>query len=295
MAENCELVSVALCSYNGETYIAEQLLSLTRQSYQNIEIIIVDDCSTDGTLSIIDKFQCIDPRIKLYRNERNLGFNANFRKAISCCSGKYVALSDQDDIWMEDKLSILMALIGNNLLCYHNSAYIDDKGIPNGKSTLSAHRFTSGFCSKMLVLNNCVPGHACIFKKELLDMTPHFPKNLYYDWWLSYTAACLGRITFTRETLVFYRIHAQSVTRMDKNNSKTARIDRFRHFKDHPLTPSHLKIFLEKLLENYYLSESHFFSARLFILLVKNYSVLFYTRKRSLFSNLKFMIRESTN
>jgi len=295
MAEPTILVSVALCTYNGQAYLAEQLLSLSRQTYKNIEIIIVDDGSTDQTLSVIKNFQLKDPRIKLYCNERNLGFNANFKKAIALCTADYVAISDQDDIWMEDKLSIMMAGIGDNLLYYHNSAYIDAHGIANGKSTLSAHRFTSGFCSKMLLLNNCVSGHACLIRKELLDMTPEFPGGFYYDWWLSYTAACLGRITFSTKTLVHYRIHNHSITHGDRKNSRSLRIAHFSYFKDHPLTPALLRAFLEKLLLLYKKSGTQFFSVGLFITLLQNYSALFYTRKRSLFSNLKFIIRESSN
>ncbi|MET1057385.1 MAG: glycosyltransferase family 2 protein [Pedobacter sp.] len=293
MTEVTALVSIALCTYNGEAHLAEQLSSLTRQSYQNIEIIIVDDCSTDQTLSMIMNFIRTDSRIRLYRNEKNLGFNANFKKAISLCTAEYIAISDQDDIWMEDKLSIMMDCIGDNLLCYHNSAYIDENGVASGKSTLSAHRFTAGFCCRTLLLNNCVSGHACLIRKELLERTPDFPAGLYYDWWLSYTAACLGRITFTKQTLVQYRIHPHSITHRDNKNSRSLRIEHFRSFKDHALTPAQLKSFLENLLLLYKKSESQFFSAGLFVLLIKNYSTLFYTRKRSLYSNLKFILRES--
>ncbi|CAM4309258.1 Glycosyltransferase involved in cell wall bisynthesis [Pedobacter westerhofensis] len=295
MEITAELISIALCTYNGEAYLAEQLLSLTRQTYKNIEIVIVDDSSSDHTVSIIRNFQAADSRIKLYCNEQNLGFNANFKKAISLCTAKYVAIADQDDIWMEDKLSIMMAKIGDNLLCYHNSAYINDQGTVSGKSTLSAHRFTEGFCSNLLVLNNCVSGHACLIRKELLDQASPFPQDLYYDWWLSYTAACQGRITFTTETLVHYRLHNNSITRADKKHSKALRIQNFRYFRDHSLTPPNVSLFLSSLLYQYKKSESRFFSLPLFTMLLKNYAVLFYTRKRSLFSNLRFIFRESIN
>lgn len=288
------LISIALCTYNGELYIDEQLRSITDQSYKNLEIIIVDDCSSDHTLSIVHKHKVKDSRIKVYQNEKNLGFNSNFRKAISLCAGEHIAIADQDDIWIKDKLQIMISVIGDNLLCYHNSEYINAEGILTGKSTLSAHRFVAGDCSEKLLFNNCVSGHASLVKKELLEITPEFPEKMYYDWWLAYTAACLGRINFTKEALVKYRIHQHSFTHVNSMHSKLLRINNLNLFAEHSLTPNSVNLFIKEMLANYKRTENSFFSIKLFFLLLNNYTNLFYTRKRSLFSNLKFIIKECT-
>src|ERR1700744_3577317 len=94
------LISVALCTYNGEKYIKEQLDSIINQTYTCIEVIIVDDGSTDSTYDIISDYALRDNRIKCFKNETNLGFNKNFEKAVSLTSGEYIAISDQDDIWL---------------------------------------------------------------------------------------------------------------------------------------------------------------------------------------------------
>lgn len=295
MKEEEPLISIALCTYNGETYLEEQLFSITRQSYKNIELIIVDDCSSDGTISLIEKHCLQDSRIKLYQNEKNLGFNSNFRKAISLCSAEYIAIADQDDIWAADKLSTLISLIDNNLLYYHNSEYINSLGILTGKSTLSAHRFVAGDCSIRLLLNNCIAGHASMIKKELLNITPEFPAGMYYDWWLAYTAACTGRIGFTKAALVKYRIHPASFTNTHKQHPKLLRINNLKSFAAHPLTPSKVTLFIKKILDGYNEAAESNFSKKLFFLLLKNYHILFFTRKRSFFSNFRFIIKESTH
>src|SRR4051812_38033424 len=98
------LISIALCTYNGERFVESQLLSLIKQTYLNLEIIIVDDCSTDNTLNIIAGYAAKDNRIKYWKNDLNLGFNQNFQKALSLTSGEFIAISDQDDIWHETKI-----------------------------------------------------------------------------------------------------------------------------------------------------------------------------------------------
>lgn len=295
MSQGSELVSVALCTYNGAAYLEQQLASIVVQSYKNIEIIIVDDGSSDNTVSIVKRFQEQDARIKLYCNARNLGFNANFSKALSLCSGAFISISDQDDVWMPEKISKMVSWIGENLLIYHNSALVDADGNQLGKSRLTTHRFVSGFCSKKLLLNNCMSGHACLFRRELLGMVPPWPANFYYDWWLAYTAACTGRINFTAEELVFYRIHGRSITQQDAAASKLLRIHHYVLFRDHPKTPVDVRVFLDELLEKYNDSASKSFSFGLFFFMIAHFGVLFYTRRRSLFSHLKFIWRESSN
>src|SRR5690606_33629827 len=108
------LISIALCTYNGEKFLAEQLDSIVNQTYKNIEIIAVDDCSTDRTLTILQKYASKDVRVKVYSNKTNKGYSKNFEYAISLCTGDYIAVSDQDDIWVSDKLELLINKIRIN-------------------------------------------------------------------------------------------------------------------------------------------------------------------------------------
>ena len=106
--ERSPLVSIALCTYNGEVFLQEQLNSLLNQTYTTIEIIAVDDASTDSTRSILEKKASTDSRLKVFINEKNIGYNKNFEKAISLCSGDFIAISDQDDIWEAEKIGKMM-------------------------------------------------------------------------------------------------------------------------------------------------------------------------------------------
>ena len=119
------MISIALASYNGENYIREQLDSILLQSISDFELIICDDCSTDNTYQILEEYKARDSRIHIYRNEQNLGFKKNFEKAISLCKGEYIALSDQDDIWLVDHLKILLDKINNHSMVSGNAIMVD--------------------------------------------------------------------------------------------------------------------------------------------------------------------------
>ena len=110
------MISVAMATFNGEPYIQEQLDSIYNQTRKVDEIIIVDDCSTDSTVRVIEQYILShkDIDIKLYKNEENLGYKKNFKKAISLCHGDYVFLSDQDDIWKVNKVEDMISIMEEN-------------------------------------------------------------------------------------------------------------------------------------------------------------------------------------
>ena len=99
-------VSVVMCTYNGEKYLREQMDSILAQTYPIHEIIVCDDCSTDGTMNILQEYATKFPFIKVHRNTRNKGCNQNFHDIFYQVSKKvdYIAISDQDDIWFQEKI-----------------------------------------------------------------------------------------------------------------------------------------------------------------------------------------------
>ena len=123
-------VSIITPSYNSEYYIEETLLSVLAQSYQNWEMIIIDDCSTDKSIDIIQRYTTIDSRIKLLHNTANLGVAESRNKGIGVCSGEYIALLDSDDIWFPKKLEKQIHLMQTKNIFMSYSAYntIDEKG-----------------------------------------------------------------------------------------------------------------------------------------------------------------------
>lgn len=292
MARKEPLVSIALCTYNGERYLAKQLDSLLAQDYPNLEIIIVDDCSTDKTLMLLEAYKVQNRHLTIVKNTQNIGFNANFKKAMDHCNGSYIAIADQDDIWHPKKISTMVNAIGSNLLLYHNSTYIDERGGKLGTSTLSHHRFVKGNCSSQLWYYNCVSGHACLLHRSLLTLSSPFPAHFYYDWWLAYTAACTAKISYLNAELVEHRLHSESSTQKDTAQGRALRIEHFNLFLRHPLTSEANQTLLRTLVSEYEKLRYQNFSLKLFSLLLAHAATLFYVRKKSLFSRIKFILRE---
>src|SRR5437868_15054123 len=104
------LISIVLCSYNGERFIKEQIDSILHQTYPNIELIISDDASTDETARILKEYKG-DQKIKLFFQDENVGATKNFEFAIKQVRGEFIAFSDQDDIWLPQKLERLYSAI----------------------------------------------------------------------------------------------------------------------------------------------------------------------------------------
>ena len=102
------LVSIALCTYNGEKYLRLQLDSLLAQTWPNIEIVVTDDVSTDNTFAILNEYAAIHAGFSIYKNTVNLGYNKNFEATITKCKGDFIAICDQDDIWAAAKIETML-------------------------------------------------------------------------------------------------------------------------------------------------------------------------------------------
>lgn len=285
------LVSIALCTFNGEKFIKEQLDSLLNQTYDNLEIIVIDDASTDLTASILKEYSTIYPQLQIHFNTKNIGFNENFKKAIRLCKGAYIAVSDQDDIWLPQKIQILVNQIGKNQLIYHDSEFIDEHGKSLKMKTSTHHLFAEGSCSESFLYFNCVSGHAILFQRDLAKMLDFLPQDMYYDWWLAYSAACTAKIKALDDVLVKHRKHSDSTTQKDTNNPRALRIRQLTYFRNHPLTPPLIQGLIVKLLKYYEDIEKNGFSFKLFNLLLWNSNLLF-IRKMSKFSSFKWLIKE---
>lgn len=207
------LISIALCVYNGESFLAEQLDSIITQDYKYLEIIAVDDCSSDKSWELLKSYHDIDNRIRIYRNNENLGYVKNFEKAISLSTGLYFALSDQDDVWAGDKLSTMIAAMGDNIMIYHDADYIDEDGRQIGTNTVSSLlRVYDGSSCIPFILANCVHGHATLFNNEIKKYILPFDERSPLDWWLTYVAFNVGSVKYIDKVLVHYRQHQSTVT-----------------------------------------------------------------------------------
>ncbi len=281
---NSGLVSIVLCTYNGNFFIDDQLQSILRQTYNNIEIIISDDVSTDGTYEKLEKFAQKDSRIRLFRNITNLGYNKNFSKACSLANGNYIAIADQDDVWEASKIELLLpALINeNNVVLVHClSANFENINKPSLKNFRFMKAF-SGNDIRQLFMRNPISGHSMLLKRELLNVALPFPEAGYYDWWLVLNACCLGEIKAVEKILVWHRVHEGNATGAAKPDIL------FYEFMQNNLPlllsikhiPEKYYKFGKRLLELYKEFPAKKFSYKLFFFLLKNAPVVFAYKKR---------------
>lgn len=225
------LISVALCTYNGAAHLGEQLESLLTQTWRHIEIVAVDDASTDATWDILRQAAKRDPRLRIMRNEENLGFAANFERAMSLCTGDYIAPCDQDDLWLPDKLERLLDAIGQHSLAYCDSMLIDDRGQPLDARVSNRIHMVQGRDPLAFAFWNCISGHAMLFRRELLASALPRRGVRFHDWWIAFVAASLGSITYVDEPLVAYRQHTSSQTdvlrlRQERGDSAAKSLER---------------------------------------------------------------------
>lgn len=206
------LISIAMATYNGDKYLSTQLNSILTQTYTNIEIIIVDDASTDKTIQIICEYQLkYNNRIKLIQNQSNLGVVRSFSKAIDTCVGEFIALSDQDDIWFTDKLSLLINNIGEALLIHSDAIVVKD----NGELISCSHRRYSRLnSSKYFVdylLGNNVTGCCAMFRRSFWEQIRPIPEDFYvHDHYLALMTSFYHGIKYYPKPLVYYRQHVSN-------------------------------------------------------------------------------------
>ncbi len=221
-----KLVSIAMATYNGEKFINEQLHSIINQTYSSIEIVICDDKSTDKTIEIIKNFMKKDSRIRLYENIKNLGYIKNFEKAISLCKGYFIALSDQDDIWLFNKISILEKEIQHYLLIHSDAYLINEHSVIISPSyTQKSRKMINPKSIIDMLLNGSVTGCTCMFSQKIIKHILPFPEGIdIHDKWLGVNAYYFGKIKYLKKPLIKYRQHSDNLIGAGLQNNKNGAI-----------------------------------------------------------------------
>nr|WP_299017268.1 glycosyltransferase [uncultured Polaribacter sp.] len=217
------ILSVALCTFNGGEFITEQLDSIINQTLKVNEIIICDDGSSDKTIEILKSYKLKYPElIKIYINNKSLGTIKNFEKAISICSGELIFLSDQDDIWCNNKVDKFQSYFIKNMNCkllFSNGELIDNKGGRlestlwdkwgfNEQLQLSWINNKNVFKDLIMNKNKITGATLCIhssLKKNILPI--RVPLGYWHDAFLGIHAAALNGLYFINESLIYYRVH----------------------------------------------------------------------------------------
>lgn len=221
-------ISVAMTTYNGERYLREQLDSIYNQTLQPDEVIVCDDNSQDGTLAILEEY-CQKKGLQYYKNTPALGVNENFYKAISLCSGDYISLSDQDDIWLptkiEESYKKLYEIDDGGLCavsCMHND--IDASGRMLYK--MQERASTIGYAATLLGSFYVSQGCTLMFNQKLAKyVLKHKGDSLkfneiWYDFMLGSLCAIQGKKVNLGIPLILYRHHSNNVLGKERKKGR---------------------------------------------------------------------------
>lgn len=223
------LVSICIPVYNHEKTLRETLLSALHQSYDNIEIILVDDCSTDNSLKIANSFH--DPRLKIYKNDHNIGMVRNWNKTLSLAKGEYSLILHGDDrlyITSIEKKVALMNKRKNVMLAMSASLVINGDNVilkerhPFKKNCLLDGKKIALFSYRTRNIYG-EPGNI-LFRTGIAREMGGFAENTIYatDWDLWLRISCLGIVAYSNEVLMDYRITKSNVTSKTRTLSMLA-------------------------------------------------------------------------
>lgn len=211
-------ISVALCTYNGERFLPQQLASIQRQTRLPDELVVCDDRSTDRTVEIVHEFAAsVSFPVKIVENEQTLGSSKNFEKAIRLCSGDLIALSDQDDAWcpirLERSEQELLMHPGAGLV-FSDGDLIDDQDHSLGTRLWRSFSFTRQRAGELLAGNydlllkyRFVTGATVMFRATLRDRCLPIPQGWIHDEWIAAIAAAFSDLRPIEEALICYRQH----------------------------------------------------------------------------------------
>lgn len=211
MVNNDEIrVSVAMAVYNSENFIIPQINSIIKQLSQSDELVISYNESTDNTWKIISNYAKQDYRVKIYKCKKK-GLLANFDSAISHTKGKYIFLSDHDDVWLDNKVeNVLRTFEKENSILVLHGRYVTDCDL-NVKSKVDYRDFKSDFIHNLISNRYC--GSCMAFKSEMKKIICPIPlKNLYHDAWIGMLSSFFGQISVINEPLIFYRRHNSNLS-----------------------------------------------------------------------------------
>ena len=233
-----ETVDVLLATYNGEKYIREQIESILNQTYQNIRLIISDDCSKDNTPEILREYEKKDNRIELYIQEKNLGVVKNIEFLLSKVKNNYYMLSDQDDVWLSEKIEkSLETLINKDADLVFGDLEVVDQDLKTiypsfGDFMLLNNKINKYINSpKLNYIYNCVTGCTVLAKKETIQKIVPLPeksKYLIHDHWIGLMASIYGKVAYMPEKYIKYRQHGNNQVGTEKISHGFKKLDQVR-------------------------------------------------------------------
>lgn len=238
------IVSVIIPTFNSEKFISDAIFSVQNQSYTNWEIILVDDCSIDATLSIVAELALNDKRIKYSKLSKNSGTGVARNAALAVAKGKYIAFLDADDLWKSNKLALQITFMQTNNLPFTFSFYdcIDEEGKPLNKRVEAPLNLSY----RQLFFCNYIGNLTAIYDVNYFGKIPISPIRKRQDWMLWLTVLKKVKIAHpVPESLAYYRIRDNSIStsKFDLIKYNYAVYRKFHGF-IFPIAIAYMKLFL---------------------------------------------------
>lgn len=218
-------VAVIMATYNGEKYLREQIESILNSSYQDFEIFIYDDGSTDNTLKLISEYEKLYPsKIHIHQNEKNLGVCINFLRAVSMTTMDYIMLCDQDDVWKPDKIAKTLkrmknmeSRFGKNLpLAVFTDADIVDENLNIINKSFFGYNHLDPSKTDLahILMENKLIGCTVMINSSVRKLLHNYPLPInakFHDWWIALITSSMGKIGYINERTLYYRQHSSNI------------------------------------------------------------------------------------
>ncbi len=220
-------ISVLISTYNGEKFLAEQLESLLCQTCKIDEVVIVDDCSTDNTVAIARQYisdHCLEDAWKVYVNEQNVGWRINFMRGVTMTTGDILFFCDQDDIWLENKVEIMVGVLEKNqqlTVAASNETLWDGNVSTKAKVTSDVFDIIEMGKQEDTYFIRC-SGCTMAIRRTFIDRVLKYHKDGWaHDDFFWKIAGLDGTLALVRESTILHRIHGNNESRKKRTLSKT--------------------------------------------------------------------------
>ncbi|SEQ24226.1 Glycosyl transferase family 2 [Lachnospiraceae bacterium RM5] len=235
-------VTVVMATFNGERYLREQIDSLITQTVSPKKIIVIDDHSSDQTVSLLHELldNCPIPNM-IIEHEMNKGVSKSFQDGIELSSTDYIMICDQDDVWDSRKIELCLKVMSSEDAMVVCNAEIVDNNLKSKEMTMFEYirlpiRFSGDMIrlspEKMLRMSlkrNYVTGMCMMIRADLAKKAMPAPSSMTYDTWISWVVSSYGSVVFLNKTLVLYRQHNNNVIGTQKSKEELSNYYQHRH------------------------------------------------------------------
>lgn len=220
---NTETIHIIMATYNGATYLREQLDSILKSTYSDWKLFIYDDGSNDDTISIVKEYEQRYPKkIKFHPNEKNLGVVHNFLQGVVNSKACYLMFCDQDDVWKEDKILHTYERMkqlekkekSSTPIAVFTDAVVVDEALKQVEP--SFHRSSKLDTTRLqlndILMENKMIGCTSMINRPLIELLQTMPLHpRLHDWWIALVAATFGKLAYLNEPTLYYRQHGNNV------------------------------------------------------------------------------------